>query len=51
MAGSGYAYAVVSENLHILLNKDEPVNNELLHNGMSFVVEDGAENASSLEEV
>ena len=51
MTGSGYLYTMLSESLHILLNREEPVSNELLRNGLSFVVEEGTETAKSIEEV
>ena len=41
MAGSGYAYVIISENLHITLNQNESVDNTLLNTGLSFVVEQG----------
>ena len=50
MAGSGYAHIILSESLHILLNNEEKVDNELLHNGLLFIVEEGVENSKSLEE-
>ena len=40
MAGSGYAYVLVSETLHVLLNRANPVTNELLYNGLGFAIEE-----------
>ena len=51
MAVSGYGYIIISEQLHILLNREEKVDNELLNNGLLFIVEEGVESATSLEEV
>ena len=42
---------VISESLHILSNRGEGNENKLLHNGLSFVVEEETEEATSLEEV
>ena len=51
MAGSGFSYGILSETLHVLLNQAEPVNNELLRNGLAFVVEQGVESATSIPDV
>ena len=51
MAGSGYAYFLISEHMHIYLNRNEPVSNRLLHNGLNFIVEEGVEKARTFEEV
>ena len=42
---------IISEALHIMVNQDDDVENQLLKNGLSFVVEVGTETALSLEEV
>ena len=51
MAGSGFFYCVIGENLHISLNRGDNKENELLQNGLAFVIEEGTEEARSLEEV
>ena len=51
MAGFGYTHIILSESLHILLNREEQVDNELLENGLLFIVEEGIENARSVEEI
>ena len=43
MDGSGYVHILISESIHIKLNRDEPVDNELLYHGLSIIVEDGVE--------
>ena len=43
MSELGFLYVIISEDLHISLNSNEPVQNELLHNGLSFLVEQGVE--------
>ena len=45
MTGIGFAYVVMSDNQHILLNRPEPMDNELLNNGLFIVVEEGVESA------
>ena len=41
MTGSGYAYVLAGDSLHVLLNEDKIVENEFLYNGLSFIVEEG----------
>ena len=41
----------MSETLHIRLNAGSDADNALLQNGLAFVVEEGTETASSLDEV
>ena len=47
----GFAHGFISEHLHILVNRGEMVDNELLKHGMRFYVEEGQEEAKSDEEV
>ena len=42
---------IISETLHIMVNQGNDVENQLLKNGLAFVVEVGTETALSLEEV
>ena len=51
MSGSGYVYIMMSEGLHVQLNREEIVRNELLYTGLQFVVEEGVEHAQNLDEV
>ena len=37
----GFAHGFISEHLHILVNRGEMVDNELLKHGMRFYVEEG----------
>ena len=39
MDGSGFSYTVLSETLHIVMNRGENEINELIKNGLMFVVE------------
>ena len=41
MAGSGFFYLIIGETLHFKLNRGEKVENKLLQDGLSFVVEEG----------
>ena len=51
MSGQFFFYGIISETLHIRLNAGEDSENVLLQNGLAFVVEEGTETASSLDEV
>ena len=51
MDGSFFFYGIISETLHVLLNDGANTDNELLKDGLMFVVEEGTEKAKSAEEV
>ena len=51
MDGSFFFYCIISETLHILVNNGANTENELLSDGLMFVVEHGIEKAKSAEEV
>ena len=51
MGREGFGWGIISEALHILLNRGETLDNELLKTGIQFSVEEGVESAKSLEEV
>ena len=51
MGREGFGWGIISEALHILLNRGETLDNELLKTGILFTVEEGVESAKSLEEV
>ena len=42
---------IISEALHIVVNQGNDIENKLLNNGLSFVVEAGTETALTLEEI
>ena len=47
MDGWFFFYVIISESLHIMVNNSEIVENELLQQGLMFVVEEGTEMATS----
>ena len=51
MGREGFVWGIISETLHILLNRGETLDSELLKTGLQFLVEEGVESAKSLEEV
>ena len=51
MDGPFFFYGIISESLHVTLNAVASVENELLSDGLAFVVEEGTEAARSSEEV